>query len=70
MAANTPTPRIDIQRIPVGRGLGAGALIVIVLVGLFLDLPGVRGTAIWGGALGVILGVALILWRRPRAHHR
>jgi hypothetical protein len=41
--------QINTQRIPVGSGIGAALLIVILLVGLFLDLPGVRGTAIGGG---------------------
>jgi hypothetical protein len=62
--------QINTQRIPVGRSIGAGLLIVIVLVGLFLDLPGVRGTAIGGGAVGLLLAVALISWRRRKAGHQ
>ena len=53
------------QRIPVGSSVGAALLIVILLVGMFLDLPGVRGTAIGGGALGLVLAVVLI-WSRRR----
>ena len=60
------TPTIDIQRIPVGRSIGAAALIAILLIAMFIDLPGVRATVVWGGAIGIALGIALILWRRPR----
>lgn len=59
--------QINTQRIPVGRGVGAAALIVILLTGLFLDLPGVRGTAVWGGIVGVLIALALIAWRRRKA---
>ncbi|HUE89305.1 MAG TPA: GlyGly-CTERM sorting domain-containing protein [Vicinamibacterales bacterium] len=59
--------QINTQRIPVGSSIGAALLIVIVLVGLFLDLPGVRGTAIGGGAIGLLLAAALIVWRRRKA---
>jgi hypothetical protein len=57
-------PQINMQRIPVGRGLGAGVLIAILLTGLFLDLPGVRGTTIGGAAIGLLIAAALIGWRR------
>jgi hypothetical protein len=56
--------QINTQSIPVGSSMGAALLIVVLLVGLFLDLPGVRGTAV-GGGVGVLLGAALI-WRRRR----
>ena len=58
--------QINTQRIPVGSSIGAAVLIVILLVGMFLDLPGVRGTAMGGGAIGVMLAWALIWWRRRR----
>ena len=57
--------QINTQRVPVGSGFGAAVLIVVVLIGMFLDLPGLRGTAVGGGAIGLLLGVALI-WRRRR----
>jgi hypothetical protein len=57
--------QINTQRIPVGSGFGAAVLIAIVLIGMFVDLPGLRGTAVGGGAIGLLLGVALI-WRRRR----
>jgi hypothetical protein len=55
---------INTQRVPVGRSIGAGVLVILLLVGLFVDLPGVRGTVIWGGGIGLFLAVALIWWRR------
>ena len=59
--------QINMQRIPVGSSVGAAMLIAILLLGLFLDLPGVRITAIGGGAIGLVLAGALIAWRRRRA---
>ena len=58
--------QINTQRIPVGSSLGAALLIIILLVGMFLDLPGVRITAIGGGAIGLLLAVGLIRWRRRK----
>jgi hypothetical protein len=55
--------QINMQHIPVGSSVGRAVLIAILLLGLFLDLPGVRGTAIGGGAPGLLLGVVLIYWR-------
>ena len=62
---NADSVQINTQRIPVGRGVGAALLIVIILVGMFLDLPGVRGTALGGGAIGLLLA-AVLIWRRRR----
>jgi hypothetical protein len=59
--------QINTQRIPVGSSIGAALLIVILLVGLFFDLPGVRGTALGGGAIGLLLAATLIAWRRRNA---
>ena len=59
--------QINMQRIPVGSSVGAAALIAILLLGMFLDLPGVRGTAIGGGAIGLLLAGVLIGWRRRKA---
>ena len=56
--------QITTQRIPVGSSIGAALLIVLLLVGMFLDLPGVRGTAVGGGVIGLLLAAALIGWRR------
>lgn len=66
-----PTPlrapaivRIDSSKIPIGGGIGAGILIVILLGGLLLDLPQIRALAIPGILSGLLFGVALHLWRR------
>lgn len=64
---DTQNVQINMQRIPVGSSMGAALLIVIVLVGMFLGLPGVRTTAMGGGAIGLLLAVALIWWRRRKA---
>ena len=61
--AETAMADINIQRIPVGSSIGAAVLIVILLAGLFLDLPGLRGTVVWSASIGLVLGVALIWWR-------
>jgi hypothetical protein len=63
----TQNVRIDMQRIPVGSSIGAALLIVILLIGMFVELPRVRGTAIAGGAVGLPLAAALIWWRRRNA---
>jgi hypothetical protein len=57
--------QINTQRIPVGSSMGAAALIAIVLLGMFLDLPGVRWTALGGGTVGLVFAAGLI-WRRRR----
>jgi hypothetical protein len=62
--------QIDMQRIPVGSSVGAALLIAILLVGMLLDLPRIRGTAIAGGAVGLVLAVALIWWRRRNPGHQ
>ena len=55
--------QINTQRVPVGGSIGAAVLIVILLAGLFLDLPGLRGKVVWGASIGLVLGTALIWWR-------
>ena len=62
--------QINMQRIPVGSSIGAALLIVLLLVGMFLDLPGVRGTAVGGGAIGLLLAAVLIGWRRRKVGKR
>ena len=42
--------------IPVGSGFGAAVLIGIVLIGMFLDLPGLRGTVVGGVQSGCCSG--------------
>jgi hypothetical protein len=60
--------QIDMQRIPVGSSIGAAVLIAMLMVGMFLDLPGIRGVAVAGGAVGVLFGLGLIAWRRRVRH--
>jgi hypothetical protein len=67
MAHDSQIVNINTQKVPVGNSAGAAVLIAIVLLGLFLDLPGVRATAVWGGGLGLLFALALIGWRRRRA---
>ena len=64
MAGDTRNVQINTQKIPVGSSIGAAVLIAIVLLGLFLDLPGVRGTVIVGGGFGLLFALALVRWRR------
>jgi hypothetical protein len=59
--------QINTQRIPVGGSVGAAMLIAILLCGLFLDLPGVRGTAVGGAGVGLLMALGLIGWRRRHA---
>jgi hypothetical protein len=67
MPGDTRNVQINTQRIPVGGSIGAALLIAIVLVGMFLDLPGVRRTAIGGGTAGLLLSAVLIIRRRRKA---
>ena len=59
--------QINTQRIPVGGSVGAAVLIAILLCGLFLDLPGVRATVVWGTGVGLLVALGLIGWRRRHA---
>jgi hypothetical protein len=56
--------QINIQKIPVGSGIGAGLLIAVLLLGMAFELPAVRTWAIAGLTIALIVGVSLILWRR------
>ena len=58
--------QINIQRVPVGSGIGAALLIAVLLAILLFSLPGLRPTAFWGSSIGVLLAVSLIVWRRRR----
>jgi len=59
-------PQINISRIPVGGGIGALAVVVILLGVLVGALPRLRWLAVYGIGTGLIFGIALILWRRRR----
>jgi hypothetical protein len=60
----TTVARIDSSKIPVGGGLGAGILIVILLTGVLLDLPTLRLMAIPGLLGGLVFGYARWSWRQ------
>ena len=70
MAVETRNVQINTQKIPVGSSIGAAVLIAIVLLGLFLDLPGVRRTVLAGGGFGLLFALSLIGWRRRTAGER
>ena len=55
---------IRIDRIPVGRGIGA-ALVIVVLLGVMLvALPSLRLPALGGVIGGVVVAAVLIWWHR------
>jgi hypothetical protein len=57
-------PGINYSRVPIGGNV-AGLLFVIgSIVVILLGLPELRPFFIWAGTIGVVLGVALILWNR------
>jgi len=58
-------PRID--RIPIRGGIGVGIVIVVLVVAMLLDLPGLRIPALLGIAGGVVLAAVLVAWHRGRA---
>src|SRR5262245_19236967 len=63
--ANPPrVARIDSSKIPIGGGLGAGILIVILLTATLHDVPDLRTLAIPGLLGGLVFGLALHLWRK------
>jgi hypothetical protein len=61
---DSPKPQISMHSIPVGSGLGAAALIAILLLGMAAELP--MQPALWGMGAGVLGGIALIAWRGRR----
>ena len=63
MPTNTRHPEIRIDKIPVGAGI-ASLLVIIVLLGtMMVELPALRWLFGLGAAAGIVLAVALILWR-------
>ncbi len=57
-------PTINLSGIPVRGGLGALALVVLLLAAMAAELPAARWLALVGTAAGVLLGAGLIAWRR------
>jgi hypothetical protein len=62
--ANDPESQITMSRIPIRGGIGAFAMIVILVAGVLGELPQLRLPFLGGVALGLVFAVALILWRR------
>lgn len=65
--ASTVAPeviRIDSSKIPIGGGLGAGIIILILLSGVLYDLEPLRFLAVPGIFLGLVFAVILRFWRR------
>jgi hypothetical protein len=56
--------QISMSRIPIRGGIGALALIAILVAGVLAELPQLRWRFLGGAALGMVFAVALILWRR------
>jgi hypothetical protein len=56
--------RIDSSRITISGGLGAGILIVMLLGSVMIELPELRLWATPGLLAGLVVAVALRLWRR------
>ena len=55
---------IRIDRIPVGRGIGALIAIVVLLGAMLVELPALRLPAIAGIVGGVVVALVLIIWHR------
>jgi hypothetical protein len=62
--SDEPEAQITMSRIPIRGGIGVFALIVVLVSGVLADLPQLRGRFLGGVVLGLLFGVALIVWRR------
>ena len=62
--SDEPEAQITMSRIPIRGGMGALALIVILVSGVLAELPQLRGRFLGGVVLGLLFAVALIVWRR------
>ena len=64
-AADT-LPSINIGRIPIRGGIGAGILILILLTAVLIELPVLRWIALPGILAGFAVAVILIILRKHR----
>lgn len=62
--SDEPEAQITMSSIPIRGGVGAFVLIVILVAGVLADLPQLRGRFLGGVVLGLLFGMALIVWRR------
>jgi hypothetical protein len=66
-APQSPAPRIvriDSSKIPIGGGLGAGILILVLFIAVLHDLPELRRWAMPGLLAGLVVAIGLRVWRR------
>jgi hypothetical protein len=59
-----PGAQITMSRIPIRGGVGAFALIVILVSVVLAELPQLRWFYLGAVALGLLFALALIIWRR------
>jgi hypothetical protein len=64
MTDDEPRAQITMSRIPIRGGVGAFAIILILVAGVLAELPQLRLRFLGGAAFGLVFAVALILWRR------
>jgi hypothetical protein len=64
--ADDITP-FQMSRISVRGGLGAGLLVAVLVAAMLADLPPLRGPALGALAVGLLFGIARIVWRRRSA---
>ena len=62
--SDNPETQITMSRIPIRGGLGAFAMIVILVAGMLAELPQLRVPVLGGVAFGLVFAAALIVWRR------
>lgn len=62
--ANDSETQITMSRIPIRGGLGAFAMIVVLVAAMLAELPQLRVPVLGGVAFGLLFAVALIAWRR------
>ena len=64
MPIEDKNPEIRIDKIPVRGGIGALLVIVLLISGMLVQLPGLRWPVLSGVLGGAALGIGLIFWRR------
>lgn len=67
MSFDDDTPQIRLDRIPVGKSLGALAVIIVLIGAMLVELPSLRVPVIFGAGGGCVLAAILIV---RHAHRR